>query len=85
MQHPSTHSTPAAPLLKNSFFRGRQLLDDCCVFLLNGGHLRPPPTSSLYFLMGEYLVPQTGEPTVSSAHPAPDALGGYFRSRHAMS
>ncbi len=73
---PSTHSTPATPPLKNSLFHGCRLLDDCCVFLLNGSHQRPPPISSLYFSMGVCLAPQTGEPTALSAHSAPDPCMG---------
>ena len=49
VQRPSTHFTPAVPPLENAFFCGRRLSDDCCVFLLNDGHLRPPPISSLYY------------------------------------
>jgi len=82
---PPMQSNLVAPLLKNAFFRGRQLSDDRCMFLLNRNHLRPTPISSLYFLMGVCLAPQTGEPTASSAHPASDALRGYFGSHHDMS
>ncbi len=85
VQRPSTHSTPAGPPLKNAFFWGRQLLDDCCMFLLNSDHLRPTLILSLNFLMGVCSAPKTGEPPALSAHPALDTLHGYIGSRCAMS
>jgi len=70
---PPTHSSPATPPLNNTFYCGRQLLVDCCVFQINGSHLRPTPISSLCFWTGLCLAPQTGELTASSAQlvPAP--------------
>ena len=68
---PHTHSTPAVPLPNNALYHNHWLSIDCSVFWLNGSHLRPTPLSSLYFLMGLCLAPQTGELTASSAQPVP--------------
>ena len=38
---PPTPSNPRPPPLQHPFYPGRQLLVDCCVLPINGGHLRP--------------------------------------------
>jgi hypothetical protein len=55
-----TRSNPCVPPLQHPFYRGRQLLVDCCVLPINGGHLRPMHHFSLYFLMWFILVSQMG-------------------------
>jgi hypothetical protein len=57
---PPTCSNPCAPLLQHPFYRGCQLLVDCCVLPINGGHLRPLHHFPLYFLMWFILVSQMG-------------------------
>jgi hypothetical protein len=57
---PPTHSNPRAPPLQHPFYRGRQLLVDCCVLPINGGHLRLMHHFPLYFLMWFILVSQMG-------------------------
>ncbi len=57
---PPTHSNPRAPPLQHPFYRGRQLLVDCCVLLINGGHLRRMHHFPLYFLMWFISVSQMG-------------------------
>jgi hypothetical protein len=53
-RHP-IHSNPHAPPLQHLSYRGRQLFD-CCIFQLNGGHLRPRhhfPSIFFIFLLAE--------------------------------
>jgi hypothetical protein len=57
---PPTRSNPCAPPLQHPFYRGRQLLVDFCVLLINGGHLRPMHHFPLYFLMWFISVSQMG-------------------------
>ncbi len=45
----------------------------CWVLWSIGGHLRPEPGASLYFLMLLCLEPQTRQPTMASANPTPRA------------
>jgi hypothetical protein len=55
---------------------GRQLPYDCCIYLENGGHLRPTPPPSLYFLMWIKISSQTREPAVTCTNPVPGACNG---------
>ena len=66
-------SNPSAPPLRHPSHRGRRLLVDCCVSLLNSGNLRPRPGPSLCFLMGLFLAPQTRELMAERAKPTPCA------------
>ncbi len=50
-----------------------QLPFDCCIYLENGGHLRPGPPPSLYFLMWIKNSSQTREPAVACTNPEPGA------------
>ncbi len=59
-RRPPTRSNPPAPPLQHPFYRGRQLLVDCCVLPINGGHLRPMHHFPLYFLMWFISVSQMG-------------------------
>jgi hypothetical protein len=52
--------TPTRLLSNIPFYRGRQLLVDCCVLPINGGHLRPTHHFPLYFLMWFISVFQMG-------------------------
>ena len=62
-----------------------ELLVDCWVSWLIGGHLNPRRHPSLYFLMGLALVPQTEEPPLALPNPMVCALHGTIGSGGAMS
>jgi hypothetical protein len=83
-RHHPTHYNSHAPPLQYPSERGRQLLVDCCLSSLNGGHLRPEPGVSLYFLMCLHLAPQTGEPAIAPPNPTTGALRGTIGSRGAI-
>jgi hypothetical protein len=68
--HPSRTSSPYI------FHPGHQLLFDCCIYLENGGHLRPTPPPSLYFSMWIKNSSQTREPAIACTNPAPGACNG---------
>jgi hypothetical protein len=70
---PPTHSAPAVPPIIYPIFCGHQPFVGFCVLLLYGGHLRPRPQPSLYFLMGLVLAPQSMEPTMARVHQMPRA------------
>jgi hypothetical protein len=58
-RRPPTRSNPRTPpLQQHPFYPGRQLLVDCCVLPINGGHLRPMHHFPLYFLMWFISVSQ---------------------------
>jgi hypothetical protein len=79
------HVPPRSRALPNILpYRCRQLWVDCCVSSSNGGHLRPRPHLSLYFLMGCVLVPQTGEPTAAPPNPMACTFHGTIGSGGAM-
>jgi hypothetical protein len=59
-RRPPTCSNPRVPPLQHPFYCGRQLLVDCCVLPINGGHLRRMHHFPLYFLMWFILVSQMG-------------------------
>jgi hypothetical protein len=59
-RRPPTRSNPHAPPLQDPFYRGRQLLVDCCVLPINGSHLRLMHHFPLHFLMWFILVSQMG-------------------------
>ncbi len=50
-----------------------------------GGHLRPEPGAFLYFMIGLFLSPQTGEPSAALPNLMARALGGSIRSSSTMS
>jgi hypothetical protein len=78
--HPTRYNFHAPPLQHPSE-RGRQLLVDCCLSSSNGGHLRPEPDVSLYFLMSLHLAPQTGKPAIAPPNLTTGALRGTIGSR----
>ncbi len=82
-RHPTRYNSHAPPLQHPSE-RGRQLLVDCCLSSLNGGHLRLEPGVSLYFLMCLHLAPQTGEPAIAPPNSTTGALRGTIGSRGAI-
>jgi hypothetical protein len=57
---------------------------DYWIYLWNGGHLRPTPPLSLYFLMWLKNLSQTREPAVAFANPALGACNGPIGSNCAM-
>jgi hypothetical protein len=57
---PPTRSNPRVPPLQHPFYRGCQILVDCCVLPINGSHLRLMHHFPLYFLMWFILVSQMG-------------------------
>ena len=71
--HP-THSNPHTPPLQHLSYRGRQQLFDCCIFQLNGGHLRPRHHFPSIFLMHLNFASQTGEPAIAPPNPITGAL-----------
>jgi hypothetical protein len=66
-QYP-TRFVPVATLLQCPLHCCHLFSVGCCVPLLNGGHLRPRPHPSLYFLMCFVCTPQTSDPTPASAN-----------------
>jgi hypothetical protein len=58
---------------------------DCCLTRSIGGHLRPRPHLSLYFLMGCVSTPQTRVPTAAPSNPMACALYGPIGSSGAIS
>ncbi len=78
-RHPTCYNSHTPPL-RHPSKRGRQLLVDCCLSSSNGGHLRPEPGVSLYFLMCLHLVPQTGKPAIVLPNPTTGALRGTIGS-----
>ncbi len=79
-RHPTRYNSHAPPLQHPSEC-GRQLLVYCCLSSSNGGHLRPEPGVSLYFLKCLHLAPQTGEPAIAPPNPTIGALRGTIGSR----
>ncbi len=77
--HPTRYNSHVPPLQHPSE-RGRQLLVDCCLSSSNGGHLRPEPGVSLYFLMCLHFAPQTGKPAIEPPNPTTGALRGTIGS-----
>ncbi len=82
-RHPTFYNSHAPPLQHPSE-QGRQLLVDCCLSSLNGGHLRPEPGVSLNFLMCLHLVPQTDKPAIAPPNPTTGALRGTIGSSGAI-
>ncbi len=82
--HPTLPDQRASSL-QHLICHGSQLLVDCCVSLLIGGHLRAMPCLPLYFLMGLALAPQTREPTMALPNPTTHALSQLMGSGGAMS
>ncbi len=82
-RHPTRYNSHSPPLQHPSE-RGRQLLVDCCLSSSNGGHLRPEPGVSLYFLVRLHLAPQTGKPAIVPPNPITGALRGTIGSRGAI-
>ncbi len=82
-RHPTRYNSHAPPLQHPSE-RGHQLLVDCCLSSLNGGHLRPEPSISLYFLVCLHLAPQTGKPAIVPPNPTTGALRGTIGSHGAI-
>ncbi len=70
---PPVRSTPAACPPPYITHPGCQLPFDCCIYFENGGHLRPTPPPSLYFLMWIKNSSQTREAAVACPNPAPGA------------
>ncbi len=67
---PPTRSPAHAPLPKHiPYHHFCHLLVDCWLQSSNGGHLRPRPRPSFYFLMGLFSATQTREQTMASANP----------------
>ncbi len=81
---PPTRSNPHAPPLQNPSHLGRQLLFDCCVFQLNGSHLRPIHLYLSIFLMCLHSAPQTGKPAIAPPNPTPGTLRWIIGSRGAI-
>ncbi len=81
----TTHSRPGDPPLKPLNYRWRHHWVDCCVASSNGGHLRPRPCLSLYFLMGLAMTPHTREQFMEPPYPMVCALHGPMGSRGVMS
>jgi hypothetical protein len=81
--HPTRYNSYAPPLQQPSE-HSHQHLVDCCLSSLNGGHLRPEPGVSLYFLMCLHLAPQTGKPAIAPPNPTTGALPGTIGSRGAI-
>ncbi len=79
-QCPPTRSPAHAPPPKHIPYHFRRLSVDCWLQSSNGGHLRPRPCPSLYFLMGLFLAPQTREQMMASANPTPRAFPGLIGS-----
>ncbi len=63
-RHP-TRSNPHAPPLQHPSYHGRQQLFDCCIFQLNGGHLRLRHHFPSIFLMCLHSAPETGKPAIA--------------------
>jgi hypothetical protein len=84
-QCPPTRSPTDAPPPKHISYHFRRLSVDCWLQSSNGGHLRPRPRPSLYYLMGLFSAPQTREQTMASANPAPRAFPGPIGSGGTMS
>ncbi len=74
-RHPTRYNFHAPPLQHPSK-RSRQLLVDCYLSSLNGGHLRPEHGVSLYILMCLHLAPQTGKSAIGPPNPTTGALRG---------
>ncbi len=77
------HSTPQP--LQPLICHRSQLLVDCYVFQWKGGHLRPDPGASLYFMLGLFLSPWTGEPSAAPPNLTGRALRGPIESSITMS
>ncbi len=74
-RHP-TRSNPHAPSLQHLSYRSRQQLFDCCVFQLNGSHLRLRHHFPSIFLMHLNFASQTGEPAIAPPNPITGDLSG---------
>ncbi len=55
-RRPPTRSNPRAPPLQHHFYRGCQILVDCCVLPINGGHLRPQCIFNSIFFCIEFVA-----------------------------
>ncbi len=55
---PPIRSNPHMPPLKHPFYHGRQLPVDCCLLLINGGHLRPTHYILSIFWCGLFWCPK---------------------------
>ena len=68
-QRPTTRSWPGNYPLQHLNYLWHQLWVDCCVASSTGGHLRPMPHLSHYFLMGAALATQTREQALTPPRP----------------
>ena len=66
-----TRSVQVARPPKYHPHRDHGLSVGCCIVCSNGGHLRPRPRPSLYFLRDCVSAPQMKEPTMVRAQPTP--------------
>ena len=73
---PPTRFPAHTPPPKHIPYHFRRLSVDCWLQSSNGGHLRPRPRPSLYYLMGLFSAPQTREQMMASANPTPRAFPG---------
>ncbi len=74
--HPPIRSNPHTPPLKHPFYRGRQLLVDCCLLLINGGHLRPTHHILSIFWCGLFWCPKWEPASMASNNQVPCACPG---------
>jgi hypothetical protein len=74
-RHP-TRSNPHAPPLQHLSYHGRQKLFDCCIFQLNGSHLRPRHHFPSIFSIHLNFASQTGELAIALPNPITGALHG---------
>ncbi len=68
-RRPPTRSNPCAPPLQHPFYRGRQLLVDCCVLPINGGHLRPQCILNSIFFCIEFVASNDWTPPSHTFQP----------------
>ncbi len=67
--HPPTCSNPRVPPLQHPFYRGRQLLVDCCVLPINGGHLSPQCVLNSKFFCAEFVASNDWAPPFHTFQP----------------
>ncbi len=72
--------TPHAPPLKYPFYHSCQLLVDCCLLPINGGHLRPMHHILSIFGCGLFWCPKWEPASTASNNQAPCACPGSIGS-----
>jgi hypothetical protein len=84
-RRPPTCSNPRAPPLQYPFYHGRQLLVDCCVLPINGGHLRPQCILNSIFFALNLSPPMIGRrPPIRSNPHTPPLKHRFYRSHQLL-